>query len=157
MKRKIGICLLLLGIIMAAAIFWFSQKPEEEAVSAGNTEVVDWDTELEEEDNGSTGEGILIPGYGKVYMEAGQNVLPMSIGNPKDNTCYFKVKVLLEDGTLLYQSGILPPGKGVKEITCEEILETGEYNATAQFECFQDEEGKIALNGADSAFTLIVQ
>lgn len=153
-KILIGLVILLVLIGSVIAVVLFLKSREKEA--SGGTEVVDWDAEIEDEDQGGSEEGILIPGYDTVVMNAGQNILQMSIGNPKENTCYMKVAICLEDGTVLYESEILAPGKGVNEITCQEVPEAGEYAAIARFECFRDEQATQMLNGADSAFTLIV-
>jgi len=156
MSRKTK--LILTAAILAAAgiaVFLILKNQRNGQTGRTGTEVVDWETGIE--DSGTTGESIEVPGYNTIYMKAGQKTLQMSIGNPKENSCYFRVHILLEDGTELFVSEILPPGKGMTEEECAEALAAGTYSASARFECFADAEGTQALNGADSAFTLIVQ
>lgn len=158
MKKNKGLIIILAAIILilAGIIFWLLKPEDEKTAGDSGTEVVDWDTDIEE-DTAGTGPGILIPGYDKIYMKAGETELQMSIGNPPENTCYFLVTLMLADGKVLYESDLLEPGKGVKEITCRESLDRGEYQAIARFKCYEDDEAQISLNEADSAFVLIVE
>lgn len=103
MSRKTK--LILTAAILAAAgiaVFLILKNQENGQTGRTGTEVVDWETGIE--DSGTTGESIEVPGYNTIYMKAGQKTLRMSIGNPKENSCYFRVHILLEDGTVVFSA-----------------------------------------------------
>lgn len=78
------------------------------------------------------------------------------MGNPADNNCYFVIILRLEDGTKLYESEYLKPGEGLNEITMEQELESGEYQAIIEYKCYSLED-KSSLNGGSAQFNLIVK
>ena len=64
---------------------------------------------------------------------------------------------VLPDGTLLWRSEFIEPGKGVREITLNEPLAAGEYpDTTVRYECFSLDD-QSPLNGAVSKTTLHVE
>lgn len=93
-----------------------------------SAEVVAWDVDIEEEEP-SEEKGILIPGYTSMVMKANTKEQTVSIGNPADNDCIFVIVLKLEDGTKLFESQELKPGEGLENITLDQELEAGEYQA----------------------------
>ena len=89
-------------------------------------------------------------------MQAGDRTLKLSIGNPAENTCYLKATLMLEDGTVLYESGLLEPGKGMEEIELNQTLEAGTYEAMVRYQGYSMDESQSELNSSDSGFTLTV-
>lgn len=158
-KRKYQIMIgLLLAVILAGGGFWaytyFSVKPD-----AGSSAYVDpnasaWDDGLDGPEE--IEEKILIPGYSGAQMNAGDQELKLSIGNPKENSCYLKATFQLEDGTVLYESGLLEPGKGIQKIPLEQTLEKGVYQAVVHYQGYTMDEDPKELNSSDSALTLTV-
>lgn len=99
---------------------------------------------------------ILIPGYSGASMKAGSMTLALRIGNPAENTCYLQATLQLEDGTVLYESGLIEPGKGFDEIELTRSLDAGTYKALVHYQGYSLEEEPEMLNSCDSAFTLTV-
>lgn len=99
---------------------------------------------------------ILIPGYSGAKIQAGTNVLKLRIGNPSENTCYLQATLMLADGTVLYESGLIEPGKGFEEVELLETLEAGTYEAYVHYQGYSMDEEPQILNSCDSAFTLTV-
>ena len=133
---------------------------------------VDWEGELPDEDvplsdrpepeegevSGEDLEGMIsIPGYSALDFVAGQTTQSVSFVNPEENDCYFIISILLPDGTNIYTSQLIPPGKGLYEIELDTPLETGEYEgAQLQYRCIDMEDTSIEYNGANMALTLRV-
>lgn len=115
-----------------------------------------WETGIKEE-SAPQRQGIQIPGYGTAVMNAGDESLHLSIGNPKDNKCGFYATLKLEDGTELYKSELLKPGYGVTEIPLTQTLTAGEYTAVVYYQCVTLDENETPLNSAESEFKLIVK
>lgn len=146
------VCVGILGIVLVTS------KEKSDGASAGivMADTEDWDIEMEKEDLGGAAEGILIPGYGAMSMETGKLELPISIGNPKENHCYFKVAVSLSDGRQLYETDYIEPGQGITGIPLEKTIEPGTYEVTLVYSCFSMDGEMTELNGAESSFELTV-
>ena len=114
----------------------------------------DWDPGVEEPTSGKS--GTQIPGYSSAEMNAGDTSLKLSIGNPKENKVGFFASLVLEDGTVLYESPLLEPGQGLTEVPLSKTLEKGAYNAKVVYRCVALDETNTPLNSAESGFTLIV-
>ena len=102
-------------------------------------------------------DSIDIPGYGYLSLKSGETEQDIAIPNPEQNFCWFRISLLLEDGTVLWTSALVAPGEASEPITLSAPLEKGEYeNAMLKYECFSDAEGQNALNGAETKLTLKV-
>jgi len=99
---------------------------------------------------------ILVPGYSGATMKAGDKTLALHIGNPAENTCYLQATLQLVDGTVLFESGLIEPGKGYQQIELTKTLEAGSYEAFVHYQGYSMEEEPEVLNSCDSAFTLTV-
>ena len=103
-------------------------------------------------------DSIDIPGFGDLYFKAGQTEQNMTVPNPPQNFCWFKVSLVLEDGTVLWTSELIAPGEKSEKVVLNEPLEKGEYkNAMLKYQCFADEAEQNALNGAETKLTIIVK
>lgn len=152
-KTLLVFSLILCVILLGAVIYLL--RTREVAPTAETTK--EWDTGIAEDAKGKADDGILIPGYDTVVMDAGVTAMPMSIGNPKENDCLIKISILLEDETVLYQSEFIAPGQGMTEVPLSQSLDAGTYDTIARFECFMDNATHTPLNVADSGFVLIVE
>ena len=81
--------------------------------------------------------GIAIPGWGELTMPPNQTEnIVVDFYNPEANEgkYYLTYKLYLtnEDGSedVLYESGLIEPGKHIQSITLNHALEVGEYEAT---------------------------
>lgn len=100
---------------------------------------------------------IDIPGYTEIIFKAGVTEQDDTIVNPPQNFCWFKVSLVLEDGTILWTSDLIAPGEESEPIVLSTPLERGIYkNAMLKYQCFADEAEQKALNGAETKLTLKV-
>lgn len=104
---------------------------------------------------GSSG-NIIIPGFAQITFKAGTKEQNVKLYNPKENSCYFMITILLADNTEIYQSELLAPGSSLTKIKLSKVLEPGIYeDAILRYSCF-DMETLKGLNGANTKFTLEV-
>lgn len=102
-------------------------------------------------------DSIAIPGYEMLQLTAGTKKQTLSLPNPPQNMCYFQLSLYLEDGTLLWESELIKPGKTSKPIVLEKELEKGTYpNAVLHYACFRMDDELTPLNGAEMKLTLWV-
>jgi hypothetical protein len=114
------------------------------------------DSTISEKNIGSSGT-IAIPGFNQITMKAGQTAQRVELYNPKQNTCYMVITIMLPDKTQLYKSGMLEPGKVINTIELSRKLEAGTYKgAILRYSCYALENMK-ELNGAETIFTLEVK
>ena len=145
-KTKIIIGILIAAVIAAAGITWYVMNQKNQKTGNSSAEVVAWDVDIEEEEP-SEEKGILIPGYTSMVMKA----------NTKEhNDCIFVIVLKLEDGTKLFESQELKPGEGLENITLDQELEAGEYQAVIEYKCYSLED-KSPLNGESAEFKLYVK
>ena len=103
-------------------------------------------------------DSIAIPGYEGISLKANSKEQEIGFPNPAQNTCYFQISLMLEDGTLLWHSELVAPGEISNPITLEEPLEAGVYpNALLKFDCYTMDGAMRALNGAATKMTLHVK
>jgi len=149
--------LLVVAIVIGGIVLYYQvNDSDKQQGTSGNVDssATEWDDGLSAP---SEIEGrILVPGYSAAKMEAGSTVLKLRIGNPEENNCYLKATLKLEDGTVLFESDLIEPGKGFDEITLTQTLEVGTYNAVVHYQGFSMDEEPQTLNSCDSAFTLNV-
>ncbi len=101
---------------------------------------------------------ISVPGYEILTFKADTTKQEISLANPPQNTCVFIISLYLEDGTLLWQSDEIKPGKQSNPITLRQPLAKGVYaNARLVYECFTDDNEHRQLNGAEMKLNLRVQ
>lgn len=150
----VGLCALL--AVLAAV--WFSASP---MLPAGLGLPIDPNaTDYSQSDGynqgGSAGDSIEIPGYKSIPIAADSTRVAVDFRNPADNPCYFVIRLTLEDGTELYRSDLIPPGKGIESITLSKPLPEGEYAAFVQYETYSIED-QTPLNGANVKIKLLAQ
>lgn len=102
-------------------------------------------------------ESIAIPGYEAINLEANVKQQNIALSNPAQNVCYFQITLLLEDGTVLWESKLIEPGKVSDPIILTQELEKGTYrNACLKYECYTMDKNMAPLNGAETKLSLIV-
>lgn len=115
---------------------------------------------------------ISIPGYESLEFKAGTKKQSVSFYNPEENTCYFRISLVLksDNGTeaggtagdseakeeILWSSELIEPGEELKSIKLDKELDSGDYPATLKYECFRLTD-KTPLNGSDIELTLTVR
>ncbi|MEG1431869.1 hypothetical protein [Eubacterium sp.] len=155
-KKTIIIGLSLLAILIAGVLawrLWFAP-----AKNAGGSYVDPnasaWDDQVAAPT--AVSGSIQIPGYTTATMNRGDGELALRIGNPEGNACYLQATLKLEDGTELYETGLMAPGTGYETVPISQALAPGEYNALVHYQGYTMDDQRSPLNGADSALTLIV-
>lgn len=126
---------------------------------------------------------ISIPGYESLDFKAGKKKQSVNFYNPEENTCYFRISLVLkaDDGTgtdkasgddeakkteesggadeaekVLWTSELIEPGEEVKSIEISKELESGEYPAVLKYECFSLKD-ETPLNGSNVELILTVR
>ena len=115
---------------------------------------------------------IAIPGFESLEFKAGTKKQSVSFYNPEENTCYFRISLVLKsddgskaDGTagdseakeeVLWTSDLIEPGEEVKSIKLVKELESGDYPAYLKYECFSLKD-ETPLNGSNVELTLTVK
>lgn len=123
--------------------------------------VLDIDPDAKDKNDSSqveTKEGIAIPGYGALDFKANQLDQKVSLKNPEQNKSYFVMSLILPDGTVIYKSKMVPPGKGIYDITLDQPLAAGSYeNSILFYECFSMDDNLTPQNCAQIKLTLNVK
>jgi len=99
---------------------------------------------------------IDLPGFVSIGIAANRENVAVNLHNPEGNPCYFKISLLLGDGTVLYESGLIAPGMGLYEITLTQALAAGIYDAVVKYETFSLAD-LTPMNGAEVLIKLIAQ
>ena len=103
-------------------------------------------------------DSIAIPGYEMLELKAGSKEQSLCMPNPPQNCCYFQIALYMEDGTLLWQSELIAPGKNSKPMALSKALEKGMYpNTVLRYSCYSQDENLTPLNGAEMKLTLWVK
>lgn len=75
-------------------------------------------------------QGIRIPGYPSITVDAGKDNVTMNLFNPEGNPCYFTFEIVLSDtGETIYKSDMVEPGKAITNVKLQHPLAAGEHNA----------------------------
>ena len=99
---------------------------------------------------------ISYPGYGELSFQADKKKQDIYLHNPKENTCYFQISLILADGKTIWQSEYLEPGNAFNRIELREVLEKGTYeNAVLQYDSYSIMDGR-KLNGSSINLTIKV-
>ena len=100
--------------------------------------------------NGSDPNSIAIPGYDAIRMLEETDEMFVALWNPETNPCYFKFTIVLEDTKeVLYESGLVPPGKAITTVKLNKKMKAGTYPILVQMDTFSLEDEK-PLNGGTS-------
>lgn len=167
MRKRILLVLLVLLLIAGGVLVglnWNNWFGPDTSQTDGNSPDIDPNAEDRQgtlpngNDNGGTSDGIAIPGYKSITLKASVKEQSVSLVNPEQNNCYFVLSLILEDGTDIYKSKMIPPGKWLYKIELTKTLTAGTYeNCTLKYETYRMDETLASMNGADVNVTLIVE
>ncbi len=102
-------------------------------------------------------EGIRIPGYPAITIDAGETEVTMNLMNPEGNPCYFTFElVLTESNETIYTSKMVEPGKAITNVTLSRPLEKGEHPAVIKIATSSLEDGS-QMNGANVETILVAE
>lgn len=153
-KKKTAVILLAAAALLLAAVsVLLVGRQGGQQVKLPNGETVPQSDSVEKRTD-----SIAIPGYEGITLKANSKEQEIGFPNPAQNTCYFQISLMLEDGTMLWRSELVAPGEVSDPITLEEPLEAGVYpNALLKFDCYTMDGAMRALNGAATKMTLHVK
>ena len=121
---------------------------------------VDWTGE-QPQSKPQTGDGqagIAIPGYKSIRLKADTLEQSVNLYNPEVNDCYFVMSLILPDGTQVWQSKMIAPGKGLYTITLDKSIPAGIYeNSILKYECLRRDDNLTKLNGSEVKLILEVE
>ena len=101
---------------------------------------------------------IDIPGYECLQVKADTEKQEFALNNPAQNTCRFKITITLADGTELWQSDLIEPGKTSETIVFSRTLAVGSYPDTRiHYDCFAMDADETPLNSAEIKVTLLAE
>lgn len=154
-KKFLPIIVLLLLLLFGFAIFFYFRCSDKEKLLLLSDENAEEWNGSQNLPNGEKSESktIKIPGFDSLAFKANQKEQKVNFYNPEENDCLFLMTLFVDDKQY-WQSGYVQPGKGYYNITLDDTLEYGDYNAYLFVECFK-EEGK-ALNSAKVEFQMKV-
>lgn len=159
------VCLVALSISVGGVFGYnyFFANHDTAGINSGqgleiDDQAVDWKGTLPVANNNENKqEGIKIPGYKQMVVEAGTVDVSVNLVNPEGNPCYFVIKIVLTDtGEQIYESKLIEPGKGLYNISLTRPLAKGSYKAQIQYEPY-DLNTKTRLNGAVINFDLLAR
>ena len=161
---KIILLIVLVILLVGAGVFvglkwnnWFGEDAPQGGGLTTDENAQDWTGEQDVYEGEKNTDTIDIPGYGSITLKADSAEQSVNLYNPEQNTCYFRMTLLLSDGTQLWQSGLIEPGKGIYDITLEQTLAAGSYeDAVLKYECFAMDDAQTPLNGSEIKLTLNV-
>ena len=114
--------------------------------------------EIKEDVSVSRNGSIAIPGYEILTLKANIKEQSIALKNPKENDCYFKIQLILEDGTVLWESGYIKPNEVSENIVLNRELKKGVYNnVVLKYSCFKMDKDYTPLNSAITKLTLQVK
>ncbi|HPF54041.1 MAG TPA: hypothetical protein P5116_05015 [Eubacteriales bacterium] len=159
--------LLLAGLVVGAVLLFGGKDGASVGAGGANANqanvpdieggAVDW-AGTQVRDTGGVVQGIAIPGYESITIDANTTKVLVNFQNPSQNQCFFVISLILTDtGEVLYQSKWLEPGKALYEIELTRALEPGTYNAKVKYETYALTSPYGSLNGAEVKIQLIAE
>lgn len=157
-KRKKAVILLAAAALLLAAVSVLLVGRRGEQQGGRQAKLPNGETVPQSDSVEKRTDSIAIPGYEGISLKADSKEQEIGFPNPAQNTCYFQISLMLEDGTMLWRSELVAPGEVSDPITLEESLEAGVYpNALLKFDCYTMDGAMRALNGAATKMTLHVK
>lgn len=150
--KKHEIILLILTIVLAFVLFLTAQTHIIHEQRSGTNEST-IPPSINVDPN-----SIAIPGYEILQLSADTKKQTICFSNPQGNPCYFQISLYLEDGTLLWESELIEPGKTSRPIVLINSLPKGTYTkAVLRYSCYSLDEALTPMNGAETKVTLRVK
>ena len=100
---------------------------------------------------------LMIPGYDKVTVSAGDTNLKMPLINPDGNPCFLTFEIILSDtGETLYTSDMVAPRARVEGFTAAKAFEEGEYEAVMVIRSYEPGD-RAAVNVIHAEFMIVAE
>lgn len=167
-KILLIISAILLGVLLLfGGVFLGIKLSEGDGNHAKSTKTIsgqvdsnaeDWHGSQQLQSDGEKSEGIAIPGFKSITFKGDEMKQAVNLYNPEVNDCYFVMTLLLPDGTELWKSDFVEPGKGFYNITINKALKSGSYpDSILKYQCYMMNDEHTELNGSEVKFELIVE
>ena len=151
-RKTVIVLLIVVVLLLAAVIVLVANRPQKRQAKLPNGEEIQQSGPVEKKPD-----SIAIPGYEGISLKADCKEQEIGFPNPAQNTCYFQISLILEDGTTLWQSELVKPGEISEPITLNEPLAAGVYpNSLLKFDCYTMDGNMRSLNGAATKMTIHV-
>ena len=157
-SKKYIFIIVLIAVICIAGIFiaFHIGQSSAQTASTENTDGIaiedsatEWDKSLKDASEQES-KGIKIPGYGELTVAANDTDWKITLANPKDNECYFKYLITIDDSEdIIYESDCIEPGKAITEFQVTKGLEAGDYKIHMNIETYSMDGSNTRLNGAN--------
>lgn len=100
---------------------------------------------------------ITVDGFGEMSFKANSLNQKVDFHNDSKNNCYMVFALYLPNGTKIYESKLVEPGKAIYEIKLNQKLSAGVYeNAILMTSCYANDGLLSNLNPSQVKFTLRV-
>lgn len=143
-------------VLWRNGIFDTLKITEDRKVSLSTGKVIEGEISYTEEEL-SDKTSISVPGYDRLILKSNKKRQKVNLYNPKENSCYFALSLILEDGTVIWQSELLEPDTMFDYIFLTKELKAGNYeNVTLKYDCFSLKD-KTPLNGSEIVLNLLVK
>lgn len=134
---------LLVACVVVGALWWMQKEPvpglDQTAVAYHIDGVSNTDPSQ-----------IMMPLVPEMQIAQGETHITELLINPEGNQCYFKFMFLLDDtGEVIYESGLVEPGKAIIDFDLNRTLEVGEYKVTVKILTSDLNDTTKSLNGGD--------
>lgn len=151
-RKTVIVLLIVVVLLLAEVIVLVANRPQKRQAKLPNGEEIQQSGPVEKKPD-----SIAIPGYEGINLKADCKEQEIGFPNPAQNTCYFQISLILEDGTTLWQSELVKPGEISGPITLNEPLAAGVYpNSLLKFDCYTMDGSMCSLNGAATKMTIHV-
>lgn len=158
---KNAVCIAVILVALAVIIAILSNVKRVGTPNQTKTEVIPKEAEVVNEAVAPVedySDSIIVPGYISLTFQADETVQNMALMNPPENTCWFRMSLVLNDGTPLWTSDLVAPGDISNQIIFSQSIPKGEYpDSLLIYECFADKEGTKALDGANTELTILAE
>lgn len=155
-RITVYILLIAVALVIGLAIGGFFNKPSDDGKTkiAGNVSKYAEDQDYSDV---TESDSISVPGYDTFTFKAGKKTQQITLHNPEENTCYFKLSLILEDGTTIWTSDLLEPGMAFTSIELDKTLDKGTYSdVTLKYDCYSLKD-QSQLNGAAIKVTIVAE
>ncbi|MDO4963609.1 MAG: hypothetical protein Q4E75_05920 [bacterium] len=162
--NKLIVIIIIAAIIIAFGIVlginyntWFGKKDIEPQKVEKSMDENAGDY-VEEEVENYNGANVILPGWTELHIEANTKEITKGIDfyNPSGNNGYYYLTFQLKiNNEVLYESGLVAPGKHIQKITLKRALKEGVYDATIFMQPYKWDKA-TPTNNANVRIKLVV-
>lgn len=134
---------LLVACIVVGALWWMQKEPVPGLDQTAVAYHIDGMSNTDPSQ-------IMMPLVPEMQIAQGETHITELLINPEGNECYFKFLFLLDDtGEVIYESGLVEPGKAIIDFDLNRTLDVGEHQVTVKILTSDLNDPDKSLNGGD--------